>query len=297
MPTGFDWNSDYRMPPGWTDYPDGSIGPASGLPDWLKQLIPSPGASQPYGPSGYPDNLPNRPYGPPGGGLMGIPGASPGGPSMGFPAQGGPQVIPPQHSPIPPMKSVGPFTGGASTENMPGGDATGWNVGFNAGGGGGGGGDGAGINPLTLLGAGNPYWRAAIAASSIMAPTPAETGELPLSMSGARPMHPASTGAMPRAPYDPLSSIRAPAPPSRGGSGYGGVPPAGWGEKSPPLPPPRPTAASPAQTPRPGAAPASPAQSDRFVRIDRVNAGPLAAQPGRGYQTALNLADLFRRRA
>jgi hypothetical protein len=287
MPTGFDYRT---LPPGWTSFPDGSTGPANDLPDWLKQLIPSPGASQPYGPSGYPDNLPNRPYGPPGGGLMGIPGASPGGPSMGYPAEGGPQIIPPQHSPIPNMKSVGPFTGGTSTENMPPGDATGWNVGFNGGGGGG------GFNPLTLLGAGNPYWRAAIAASGIMSPTPAETGELPLSMSGARPMHPPSTGPMPPPPYDPLSSIRAPTAPSRGGSGYGGVPPGGWGEKSPPLPPQRPAAATPAQAPRP-AAPASPAQSDRFVRIDRVNAGPLAAQPGRGYQTALNLADLFRRRA
>ena len=38
----------------------------------------------------------------------------------GSPAAGGPTVVPPTNSTIPPHKSVGPFTGGTSTENMPG---------------------------------------------------------------------------------------------------------------------------------------------------------------------------------
>jgi hypothetical protein len=72
-----------------TDYSDDS--------DWLQQFMAGHmagqafGASQPYGPSGYPDNLPNMPYGPPGGGVMGYRGATPGAPSMGYPAMSGPQ--------------------------------------------------------------------------------------------------------------------------------------------------------------------------------------------------------------
>jgi hypothetical protein len=63
---------------------DGSAGWAN----WLQSLLANQGAAQPYGPSGYPDNLPNMPYGPPGGGLLGITGATPGAPSMGYPALG-----------------------------------------------------------------------------------------------------------------------------------------------------------------------------------------------------------------
>jgi hypothetical protein len=142
-PTGFDWNSQFRMPQGWTTLPDGSVGPSSSLPDWLKQLIPSPGAATPNAP-GLPSGA--GPQGlMPGGGVMGRQAATPGAPSMGFPAQAG---------------------GGATSI-------------------------------LSALAGGNPYARAMIAAGGVMTPSPAETGELPLSMSGARPMHPASTGAMP----------------------------------------------------------------------------------------------------
>jgi hypothetical protein len=93
--TGSDWNSPYRLPQGWTPYPDGSVGPSSGLPDWLKQLIPSPGASVPNAPGG-----PGGGVGPggaymPGGGVMGRQAVTPGAPSMGFPAQGGPPTIDP----------------------------------------------------------------------------------------------------------------------------------------------------------------------------------------------------------
>jgi hypothetical protein len=90
--TGSDWNSPYRMPPGWTTLPDGSVGPSSSLPDWLKQLIPSPGAATPNAP-GLPSGA--GPQGlMPGGGVMGRQAATPGAPSMGFPAQG--QIDPAQ---------------------------------------------------------------------------------------------------------------------------------------------------------------------------------------------------------
>jgi hypothetical protein len=92
---GSDWNSPYRLPQGWTPYPDGSVGPSSGLPDWLRQLIPYPGAATPNAPG-----LPGGGVGPggaymPGGGVMGRQAVTPGAPSMGFPAQGGPPTIDP----------------------------------------------------------------------------------------------------------------------------------------------------------------------------------------------------------
>jgi hypothetical protein len=91
--TGFDWNSQFRMPEGWTTLPDGSVGPSSSLPDWLKQLIPSPGAATPNAPGGLPSGA--GPQGlMPGGGVMGRQAATPGAPSMGFPAQGGGGVNP-----------------------------------------------------------------------------------------------------------------------------------------------------------------------------------------------------------
>lgn len=93
--TGIDDAWQTRLPQGWTTLPDGSVGPSSGLPDWLKQLIPSPGASVPNAPGG-----PGGGVGPggaymPGGGVMGRRAVTPGAPSMGFPAQGG-QIDPAQ---------------------------------------------------------------------------------------------------------------------------------------------------------------------------------------------------------
>jgi hypothetical protein len=91
-----------------------------------------------------------------------------------------------------------------------------------------------------------------------------------------RPVTPTPATAYPQAmPSRPVTSTPATAYPSHIpiGGGAGNVMEAPTG--------------SPSQTPRP-------ASSDRFIQIDRVNAGPLA-QPGRGYQTALNLANLFRR--
>jgi hypothetical protein len=65
------------------------------MDDWLRSLMPNVGASAPYGASGYPDNLPNMASTPPGGGLMGMQGATPGGPSMGYPMF---SISAPQHN-------------------------------------------------------------------------------------------------------------------------------------------------------------------------------------------------------
>lgn len=301
MPTGFDWNSQYRMPPGWTTLPDGSVGPSSDVPDWLKQLIPAPGADVPYGPGaagiGLGGHMPTA------GAVAGISQATPGAPSMGFPAQGGPQVFPPQSSTLPPNKSVGPFTGGTSTEGsyydprtwFTGGQTftEGQPMGPDVAGG--------GANPLSYLAKGSPAWRAAMAAAGVMAPTPVETGELPLSLSGARPQHPSSTGAMPQPnmparPYSPTPDNRTyPSWPTPGPAG-GPASPAVTMASAPPGNP----SATPRPTPLPprrpknlsGASPPSsptPVSNPRFGTFQYQvpgGGGPLSRSP---IYTALNL--------
>lgn len=166
---GSDWNSPYRMPQGWTPYPDGSVGPSSGLPDWLKQLIPNPGAATPNAP-GLPSGA--GPQGlMPGGGALGYQAATPGAPSMGFPAQGGP---PTQGGP-----PMGP--------------------------------GGGGFNPMLLAGNINPYARAAIAGAGVMQPTPtAANDQAPTnawfqrpSGAGGMPGPQVTNPGMPSRPYTP----------------------------------------------------------------------------------------------
>ena len=257
---GSDWNSPYRMPQGWTPYPDGSVGPSSGLPDWLKQLIPAQGAGMPYAPQGQ-GGPPTGGAGPgglmPGGGVMGRQATTPGAPSMGFPAQGGPQVMPPQNSTIPNNRAVGPFTGGTSTENMPGGSpgggASSWadprnwfranpNATFQQGqpmgpdvtGGG-------APSPLSFLAGGgmNPYARGGIAAAGVMQPTPTASDQAPTNMWNQRP---SGVGGMPgpqvtnpQQPMHPSSAVY-PSWPS-------GAAPATTMANAPP--------GNPSQTPRP----------------------------------------------
>ena len=138
-------------------------------------------------------------------------------------------------------------------------------------------------------------------------------GRDPVNPSGYEP------GGSGPAPYDPLSSIRAPSAPVQG-FGYGGgsptaiesnVPPPpayepGGGIMPTPLPPPRPAglgtvlskavvpaAAAPARA-APAVAPAAPAaapQSSMFTGIDRQNSGPNDRFRGGG--TALNLSGLL----
>jgi hypothetical protein len=300
-----------RIPQGWQQFPDGSIGPpnpvgsdwnapyrgAPGVPDWLRQLIPSPGANIPYGPGaagiGLGGHMPTA------GAVAGYSQATPGAPSMGFPAQGGPDIFPPQNSPIPNYKSVGPFTGGTSTENAPPGDSY-WNprnwfrggqaftpgqpMGPEVTGGGG------GFNPLSALGGGNPYWRGLIAGGGVLSPTPAETGELPLSLSGARPMHPPSTGAMPPSDLDGghpdvVSYPHMPWPPGAPATPPGN--PSATPRPATPYPPRRPKNLG--VTPAPAAAPSS---SNKWFGLYQPQVpgsgqgGPLSRSP---IYTTLNL--------
>ena len=310
--TGIDDAWQTRLPQGWTTLPDGSVGPSGSLPDWLKALIPSPGAATPNAPGLQAGQGPQGLM--PGGGALGYQAATPGAPSMGFPAQGGPQVIPPQNSTIPPNKSVGPFTGGTSTENMAGGsnwDPRSWfranpgatfqqgqPMGDVAAGGG-----AAALNPLQLLAGGNPYWRAAIAAGGVLSPTPADTGELPRQTLGRRPSGPnnlfatpsggigsdantpvmgaggfpttyANPGAQPASPVTPPGHPSATPRPGgpTGGAGY-------------PMPPKRPKNLGGA----PAAAAAAPSGNSRFSTFQYQvpgSGGPLSRSP---IYTALNL--------
>jgi hypothetical protein len=295
-----DWNAPYRMPQGWTTLPDGTVGPSSAIPDWLKQLIPQGG--------GGAGGLPMGPGGPPGGGAA-LPGAGvPGMPGApGAPAQAGPQIFPPQNSAIPPNKSVGPFTGGSSTENGSAWDPRSW---FRAnpgatfqqgqpmnGPGGPAAGAGGASSLLSMFGGGNPYARAAIAAGGVMSPTPADTGELPLSMSGARPQHPSSQGAMPgfqgppSRPYTPTPQYAPAIPPTRPDDpetpqgSPSATPPVG----GTPYPPKRPKNLG--GQPTTAAVPSS--SNPRFGTVQYGvggGRGPLSSNP---IYTTLNLANLF----
>jgi hypothetical protein len=164
-----------------------------------------------------------------------------------------------------------------------------------------------GWNPASLLGGGNPYWRAIIAAGGAVTPTPAETGELPLSLSGARPEY----------PHTPT-----PQPAPGGNSGYPdviGYPHMPWpdtgvapgvapGQPARPVTPTPATAYPPTPPPRPRAMPtaAGPAAVRQqpnlgnyspFIGISRPNAD-VVNRGGRssdsGVQgTALDLSRLF----
>ena len=179
---GSDWNSAFRLPQGWTPYPDGSVGPSSGLPDWLRQLIPNPGAATPNAPG-----LPGGGVGPggaymPGGGVMGRQAATPGAPSMGFPAQGGPPTF--QAG-----QPMGP-------------DVT-----------------GGGGNPLAFLGGNiNPYARAAIAGAGVMAPTPTAANDQ--APTNAWFQRPSGVGGMPGPQV--TNTPPGPAPAGVGGPYVGG---------------------------------------------------------------------------
>src|SRR4029077_19505762 len=106
-----------RIPPGWTQFPDGSIGTPNSIgSDWNAPYRQSGGM-------GYPTSgiLPPEAPGTPGqvSGRVGYPGIpTRTSPAMSSPMLGGPspEIIPPENPTIPLNKSVGPFTGGTSTE-------------------------------------------------------------------------------------------------------------------------------------------------------------------------------------
>ena len=252
--------------------------PSGEVPDWLKQLISAPGAQQPYGPGGAPISGAGPSGEMPGGGLLGYNAATPGAPSMGYPALGGPPQ--PQSQAQPEPFSVARWL--------------------------------AALNPISSANAAEAPARAPSSGGGATPPLPANalplawgnpTGEdyrhwldAQLVNSGPPAAPPAGGAPTPRrsgSGYGGVPPAGWGAPPRSGGSGYGGVPPAGWGDGQPYTAMPwrgpiaDAPAGSPSKTPRP-------ASSSPFIRIDKVNAGPLA-QPGRGYQTALDLSQLFKR--
>ena len=281
--TGSDWNSPYRMPPGWTTLPDGSIGPSSGLPDWLRQLIPSPGASVPNAPGGAVGPYSGGPQGlMPGDGVLGRQGATPGAPSMGFPAQAGASTLQ-QGQPM----------------NGPGGPAA-----------------GGGFNPLAMLGNMNPYARAAIAGAGVMQPTPtASDDQAPTNLwmqrpsgVGGMPGPQVTNPGQPHRPYSPTPqnypSWSTPGP--GGSSGTAGPTPTGSPSDTPtpggssassgssPLPPRRPkNLGGQGQAPSAPAAIANPRFGTAQYQVPGSGRGPLSSNP---IYTTLNLADLFKGR-
>jgi hypothetical protein len=170
----------------------------------------------------------------------------------------------------------------------------------------GGGGAAGGAPGLGLgLGAGNPALRGALAAAGVMAPSPAETGELqrrywpsvqdPTIMAGGP-----GAGATPVAPFTPPEHPHSaiypswPTPPA--GVTSGGSPAST--STAPPHRPvtPTPAAAAPAGPVRTPGAPNLGYYNPRFVPIDRPNmdaAGGARRGGGPAQMTALNLAGLF----
>ena len=267
LSAGSDWNSPYRMPPGWTTLPDGSVGPSSQLPDWLKQLIPSPGAATPYGPQSTALAAGPGPGGVmPGGGLMGRQAATPGAPSMGFPAQAPPQGAQGQ---IDPAQLAG---AGA-------------------------------MNPLAALGNFNPYARAAIAGAGVMAPTPTagpQQDQAPTNMwmqrpsgVGGMPGPQVTNPGMPSRPYTPTPQnfpswpSGAAASATNPATTMANAPPGNPSQTprpNPPMPPRRPRMSAPSQAPA-----AAPASNPRFSTVQYQvpgSGGPLSRSP---IYTALNL--------
>jgi hypothetical protein len=263
-----------RIPQGWIQFPDGSIGPPNSVgSDWnAPYRTPAPPAPPPAGPLSVPNSQP-APLAP---AVDSSP--SPLGTSL---TTAEPQIFPPNNSTIPNNKSVGPFTGGTSTEGDYW-DPHNWFKGgqtFNAGEPIGG---GPSFNPLTMLGGGNPYWRGAIAGAGVLSPTPAETGEFNPGMFPPRPDAP-KTGGLP-------------APATQSGSGYGD--PRLWGN------PPSSNKSTPPKrinpksvnlgTGTPGVtAPVQAPSNSPFIGIDRPNASATGWNPGTRMGTALDLSSLF----
>jgi hypothetical protein len=142
------------------------------------------------------------------------------------------------------------------------------------------------FNPFGFVGRGNPYWRGAIATAGALQPTPAETGEFtPAEPNFVRPNAPA-TGGLPAAAVAPSIPI---------GGGPGNVLGAPTG--TPAAAPVAKRRIDPASVNLGRGAVGVTAPASPFALIDRTNAPATATQPGRGYQTALDLSRLFGGRA
>jgi hypothetical protein len=242
----------------------------NGGSDWLQSLLANYGAGQPYGPSGYPDNLPPRPYGPPGSALLGYQGATPGGPSMGYPAMG--QLSPQAPAQAPSLGQFSNFLASqtAAPDYGPGSQRAALNQTLNPTG-----------SPQAY-----PPWPTppAPGAGGIDTPAPApgplagggigSDANFPVMGAGGFPTTYAAPGQQPPALSASTAATHANAPPG-----------------------------NPSATPRParrggasGAAPAAAASASnpRFVQLDQgQNMDPTSRNRG-PQMTALNLAGLFR---
>ena len=282
----------------------------SGDDDWLQQFLAGHqagqafGASQPYGPQGAPGPYSGGPQAwMPGGALMGRQQTTPGAPSMGYPALGQPGAQ------QPPTAAPGPAQGLSLTSNPllaigPPGKPGAWmTVGWP---------NLANISPEAAhdLAVTKQKLGGVLNAAAQGQPTNSAdlVGAGDTSLGSILPQ--ARGVAVPGSPAAPTTAD----PTARGGSGYGGVPPSGWGSSpasasTRPLPArpvtPTPRTAYVGQQPGSGAPAGSPsqtpatpqgAQSARFglVQVDRPNM-PAAGGPRGGppQMTALNLAGLF----
>ena len=259
----------------------------SGDDDWLQQYLAGHqtgqafGASQPYGPGGLPGPYSGGPQGlMPGGGLYGRTQTTPGAPSMGYPAMGQPTAQPP------PAAAPGPAQGLSLTNNP----IANWlrnNV---------------SIGAPNLRNISPDFFHDMSAIGHMAGPwfggassTPAATATSPPAKRTDAAYGPYDDPNAPDPVGDYVSRVGNypswPTPPA--GATSGGAPvsvatsPRGVKRTDAAYGPYDAPQGSPSQTPRP-------ASSKPFIRIDRVNAGPLA-QPQRGYQTALDLSQFFRR--
>jgi hypothetical protein len=259
---GSDWNRPYRMPPGWTTLPDGSVGPSSAVPDWLKQLIPVPGASVPNAPGGAMGPYSGGPQGfMPGGGVMDRQAVTSGAPSMGFPAQA--TIDPAQlgggggFNPLAMFGNINPYARAAIAA--------------------------AGVMQPTATAADQ-------APTNMWMQRPSGVGGMP---------GPQVQNYMPSRPYSPTPQ-NYPSWPTVGPGGSSGVADAPTGSPSATPRPARPFTPTPktayAPTPKTAAAPAS-AANPRFglyqSQVPGSGRGPLSSNP---IYTTLNLADLFKGR-
>jgi hypothetical protein len=264
-----------NIPPGFEIKPDGTVGPV--------------------GPPGGTPNVGGTPTGalaPPGSPNSAALGSSvtqnPSGTTLN---SAGPDIIPPNNSTIPPNKSVGPFTGGTSTDNAW--DPRTWFGGNqplppeSAG----------GFNPLSILGQGNPYWRGAIAAGGVLQPTPTANDAAPTNMWNQRP---SGVGGMPGPEVTNPPDTSGILPQARGVAvppDTSGILPQARGVAVPPSPAGK-TRINPARvnlghgTPGVTAPVQAPANSP-FIGIDRPNSGPNERNRGSPQATALDLSSLF----
>ena len=188
------WRS--RIPPGWIQFADGTFGPPnppSPYDQGWPSRVPRPGGIPVTNQAGQPLPMPGAP-GPAPGAPMQLPGATP-------PTQAGGAYGPPDNPPGPPG-GANPFTNGPRIDPAQLAGA------------------GGGSWLTSLLGNMNPYFKAAIAGAGAIAPTKAETGELPPQFWHGVPSGPVGPGGIGSDARFPLSMARGPSSTSSQGGGF-----------------------------------------------------------------------------